>query len=289
MAAKDNLGGQFGASKPQQIPAHHRDAILKAINTMGERGMELVPGGMHVTPSDGGKSHFIPHADAQLHVSTSKPDDFNLELKAPSEGEGVATSVIGNRYLGPTVHTGVGPLLRFHDGEVDSLGPSTFHATSMREAHDDPAHLHDRTHDSVLPDWSNAQVSTTGDSPRFYYNPSEGTSSLNSYETLNRLPHLGGNPKDPAQSFTINLGQKSRMGSDDIDALKGLHRSYSHVYDEGDQPAVIPRPALRRGPVRARDRHVFPVFLADDENPENSTAYMYNTTNGQITKNFFED
>lgn len=245
--------------------------------------MELVPGGMHVTPSDGGKSRFIPHADAQLHVSTSKPDNFLLRSSAPSEGTPVFDNVFGDRSTGPRVVTGISSW--------------NAQATSMRDEHDDPAHLLDREHDTRLPKdgvhepdghWRR-DIATTGDSPRTYYTPYVGPESADSYETLNLLPHLGGDPKSPATALSINLGQKSRMSSEDVDALRGLHRSYSHLYDVEDpeDPRISVGPAaLRRGPVRARDRHVFPVFVNDDEN---STAYMYNTVNGQITKDFFED
>lgn len=266
MAASDNLGGQFGGRTPQEIPAHHRNAILNAIQSMGEQGMELVPGGMRVTPNDGGKSHFIPHNDSHLVVNgLGFADEYKLLASPPTEGERVKHF---------TEWGGSGTWL---DG-----GERT--ASAIREEHrDDPATLWDRKHDQPLPEFGDGtDVRSTG-SPRSYYT-SERAREKNSIEALEMLPHLGGNPKTPAQHFYVahNRGGGG-IDSEGIEALKGLHGAYSRVYDVDKPPSVNPVD-LTRGPFRSRDRHMLPVSVREYD--DDYYPYNYNTSNGQITRRY---
>lgn len=266
MAASDNLGGQFGGRTPQEIPAHHRNAILNAIQSMGEQGMELVPGGLHVTPDDGGKSHFIPHNDSHLYVDP-KTGYVGMGSRLPSESIAVSHDIQLDDVLGDSTMTSI------------FWGPKSYLASAMRESHDDPTTLWEGSHDQPLSDRGmDTAMRATRDYPRSYHT-GEKSHSIDSPEVLDRLPHIGGNPKTPAQHLTIPHDSRG-LRSEDIDALKGLHRSYSHVYPVGKPPLVYPAD-LTDGPVRSRDRHTIPVTISEDDDAH---SYNYNTSNGQITR-----
>lgn len=279
MAAKDNLSKQFGASNPQQIPAHHQNAILKAINSMGERGMELMPGGIHVTPSDGGKPHIIPH-----HT-------VSLKIRGWEEGQ-PATIVSNVPSEGADVHLWA---------DKDELTTGLDHAplffkSAYRGEHDDPAHFMDRTHDTRVPGTAgdsgiNTDIGHVYSAPNRDAPPAARYKDLASFfkyeDTHPRLPHLGGDPKKPAISLENRTGPQGFV-SEQLDAIKGLHRAWSHVYNEHDYVYGRDRGDKQSsGPTRSSDRNKIHVIFED--NLKDKTTYMYNISNGQITKGSLDD
>lgn len=286
MAASDNLGGQFDREANRRtIPQHHHDAILGAISHMGERGIELVPGGLHVTPSDGGKPQFFPHQDPTLWVTADPHPSKNYDLTSsiPSEGHSAHFGISNSNSLGFQSNS---ELNRLH-------GPLK---STLRESFDDPAHLMNRSHDTTLTESSpryrgprnlvswgdidDVSWGATGDPSRTYMSNWENHDTA---EVLDQLPHLGGNPKDPAHSLVANSGHNSGMSSEDISAMKGLHHAWGHVYDQDDFDFLnshlsVPRPPKGR-PVRSSERHTVAVHVSDGDN---STFYDYDTTTGHI-------
>lgn len=278
MAASDNLGGQFDREATRRtIPQHHHDAIRGAISHMGERGIELVPGGLHVTPSDGGKPQFFPHQDPTLWVTTEphSSKEYDLTSQIPSEGHYANFGISNSNSLGFQSKRGLHPM----HGTLKS---------ALRESFDDPAHLMDRSHDTTLTESSSRNSGARNlvswgdvDDPSRTY--MSNWKNRDTAEVLDQLPHLGGNPKDPAHSLVSNSDHNSGMSSEDISATKGLLHAWSHVYDQDDfgfrnSQSTVPRPPKGR-PVRSSERHTVAVHVSDGDN---STFYDYDTTTGHI-------
>ena len=227
MAASDSLGGQFDR-RPAQIPAHHMNLIRGAIEHLGNKGIELVPGGLHITPEGGGKSRFVPNNgvwDVPLDIDSR--GGYELTQEIPHEVPSLYSSftVKHNPRTGVLVDQQLEHQLE-HSDRAHLM-------STAKEEFDKPLQLHDRSADHPLTHGERS-VSAFGNSPRANISDSDQR-NIDSVETLEMLPHIGGNPKDPAKRYGISIGS-SNLDSEDLEALQGFRNAWSHVYDKNDSP-----------------------------------------------------
>lgn len=284
MAASDNLGGQFDREATRRtIPQHHHDAIRNAISRLGEHGIELVPGGLHVTPNDGGKPHFIPHVTGSSELTITHRhgrSDVELHARVPTEAQGTYHETNLVAYPESDVITSSSRISLPWFPDTGGL------RTTHRDSLDDPAHFMNREHDAVLPhssnysdSYDNRYVESLNDAHETRYYKSSGLTAPSSV-----LPHLGGNIKDPAHSIRMGNYYDDIEGfsSEQLSGMKGVHRAWSHVYDpemiestiSARNPRLFPRPAFEK-----------PLVNVDIHEPDDggkSTFYDYDTTTGQI-------